>query len=69
VAPAGVARTIVTRLNIELADIVRTPELREKLLGQGAEPLTDTPEHFAAYIKSEIKKWASVVKLAGISEQ
>ncbi|HEV2008647.1 MAG TPA: tripartite tricarboxylate transporter substrate-binding protein, partial [Burkholderiales bacterium] len=69
VAPAGVARTILTRLNAELAAIVRTPELREKLLGQGAEPLTDTPEHFAAYIKSEIKKWASVVKLAGIAEQ
>jgi tripartite-type tricarboxylate transporter receptor subunit TctC len=69
VAPAGVARTIVTRLNTDLAAIVRVPELREKLLGQGAEPLTDTPEHFAAYIKSEIKKWASVVKLAGIAEQ
>ncbi|MBI1983628.1 MAG: tripartite tricarboxylate transporter substrate binding protein, partial [Acidobacteria bacterium] len=69
VAPAGVPRTIVTRLNTELVDIMRAPELREKFLAQGAEPLSGTPEHFADYIRSEIKKWANVVKLAGIAAQ
>jgi tripartite-type tricarboxylate transporter receptor subunit TctC len=69
VAPAGVPRNIVTRLNTELADIMRAPEVRDKLLAQGAEPMTDAPEHFGAYIKSEIGKWASVVKLAGITAQ
>lgn len=69
VAPAGVPRTIVTRLNTELADIMRAPELQEKFIAQGAEPLSGTPEDFAVYIRSEIKKWANVVKLAGIAAQ
>ena len=69
VAPAGTPQAIVARLNREIVDIVRAPELREKLLTEGAEPMTDTPEHFAAYIRSEIEKWASIVKLAGISAQ
>ena len=43
--------------------------LNEKLLKEGAEPTTDTPEHFAAYIRSEIDKWAGVVRLAGITAQ
>jgi tripartite-type tricarboxylate transporter receptor subunit TctC len=69
VAPAGVPANIVTRLNKEFVDIMRMPELREKLLKEGAEPMTDTPEHFAAYIRSEIDKWAGVVRLAGITAQ
>ena len=69
VAPAGVPQAIVTRLHGELAKIMQAPDLRAKLLAQGAEPLTNTPENFAAYIRSEIGKWATVVKLAGIAEQ
>jgi tripartite-type tricarboxylate transporter receptor subunit TctC len=69
VAPAGVPAGIVTRLNRELVEIMRAADLREKLLKEGAEPMTDTPEHFAAYIRSEIDKWASVVRLAGITAQ
>ena len=69
VAPAGTPKNIVARLNKEIVDILRAPEMREKLLTEGAEPMTDSPEHFAAYILSEILKWASVVKLAGIAAQ
>jgi tripartite-type tricarboxylate transporter receptor subunit TctC len=69
VAPAGVPAAIVTRLNRELADILRAPDLREKLLREGAEPMTTTPSEFAAYIRAEIEKWAGVVKLAGITAQ
>ena len=69
VAPAVVPQAIVTRLHGELAQIMQAPDLRAKLLAQGAEPLTNTPEHFAAYIRSEIGKWATVVKLAGVAEQ
>ena len=68
-APAGVPRNIVTRLNTEFVDIMRAPDLREKMLAQGAEPQTDSPENFSAYIRSEIGKWAKVVKLAGIAAQ
>ena len=69
VAPAGVPPNIVARLHRELVDIMRAPELREKLVAEGAEPLTNSPPEFAAYIKSEIEKWAGVVKSAGIAAQ
>ena len=69
VAPAGVAANIVARLNRELVDIMRAPDLHDKLLSAGAEPMTNTPAQFAAYIRSEIDKWAGVVRLAGISAQ
>lgn len=69
VAPAGVPSGIVNRLNRELVEIVRTPEVRNKLVAQGAEPLTATPEQFGAYIRSEIDKWAKVVRQSGISAQ
>ncbi len=69
VAPAGVPANIITKLNRELVDIVRAPALREKLVTEGAEPQTNSPQEFAAYIRSEIDKWAGVVKSAGIAAQ
>ena len=69
VAPAGTPAAIVARLNRELVDIMRVPELREKFLKEGAEPQTNSPEQFASYIRSEIAKWAEIVKLAGITAQ
>ncbi len=68
-APAGLAWNILNRLNTEIADIMRTPEMRERLINQGAEPQTNTPEQFAAYIKSEISKWAKIVRDTGIATQ
>ncbi len=68
-APAGLPRPIVNRLNSEIVDIMRTPEMRERLINQGAEPLTTTPEQFSAYIKSEIAKWAKIVRDTGIVSQ
>ncbi len=68
-APAGLARPIVTRLNTEIVDIMRAPDMRERLVNQGAEPQTNTPEQFAAYIKSEIAKWAKIVRDTGIATQ
>lgn len=68
-APAGLPRNIVNRLNSEIVDIMRMPEVRDRLIAQGAEPLTCTPEQFAAYIKSEIAKWAKIVRDTGIASQ
>ena len=68
-APAGLAGPIVNRLNSEIADIMRSTEMRERLISQGAELLTNTPEQFAAYIKSEITKWAKIVRNTGIAAQ
>ena len=68
-APAGTARPIVNRLNTEIGEIMRAPDMRERLVSQGAEPQTNTPEQFAAYIKSETVKWAKIVRDSGIAMQ
>jgi tripartite-type tricarboxylate transporter receptor subunit TctC len=65
-APAGTSRAVIQRLNAELAKIMHSPELKEKLAGSGTEPRTSTPEEFAAYIKSEIAKWGEVIRKAGV---
>lgn len=65
-APAGAPREIVTRLHSEVARYLTTPELKEALMRQGAEPVGSTPEQFAAFIKSEAQKWSRVIKQAGL---
>jgi len=65
-APAGTPRNIIDRLNGELVKIMHAPELREKLAATGTEPLTSTPDEFAAYIQKEIAKWGDVIRKAGV---
>ncbi|MEO8740174.1 MAG: tripartite tricarboxylate transporter substrate binding protein [Casimicrobiaceae bacterium] len=64
-APAGTPPEIVKRLNAEIVKILNTPEVREKLIALGAEPVGDTPEQFSAYVKTEVGKWSDVVKKSG----
>ncbi len=64
-APAGTPPPIVTRLNREIVTILQQPDLEERLSAQGAEPVTNTPAQFAAYIRSEIRKWSQVVTDSG----
>ena len=63
--PRDLPRDIVDKLHAELVRIVRIPELRERLIQQGADPVGSTPEEFAAYIRAETQKWARVVKISG----
>jgi tripartite-type tricarboxylate transporter receptor subunit TctC len=65
-APAKTPRAIVARLNEETARILHSPETKALFLAEGAEPVGDKPEAFAATIKSEIAKWAKVIQAAGI---
>jgi len=65
-APAGTPRSIISRLNGELLKIMHAPELKEKLTATGTEPLTSTPDEFAAYIQKEIAKWGDVIRKAGV---
>jgi tripartite-type tricarboxylate transporter receptor subunit TctC len=65
-APAGTARSVVSRLNAELVKIMHSPELKERLAATGTEPLTSTPEEFTAYIRREIAKWGEVIRKAGV---
>ncbi len=68
VAPAGVPRPIIDRLSGEIAALVSAPETRTKLNALALEPLTgSTPDTFAAYVKSEIERWAPIVKASGAS--
>jgi tripartite-type tricarboxylate transporter receptor subunit TctC len=64
-APAGTPSDIVKRLNAEIVKIINMPDVREKLLALGAEPVGDTPEQFGAYVKTEVVKWSDVVKKSG----
>jgi tripartite-type tricarboxylate transporter receptor subunit TctC len=63
--PAEMPREIAGKLQAEVARIVRIPEIREKLIQQGADPVGSKPEEFAAYIRDETAKWARVVKASG----
>jgi tripartite-type tricarboxylate transporter receptor subunit TctC len=67
--PARTPRAIVTRLHGEIIKLIAVPDTREKLLSQGFEPVGGTPEEFGAYIKSEIAKWAKVIKTAKIKAE
>ena len=65
-APAGTPREIIQRLNVESAKIINSPEVKERFQRQGVEPATGTPEQFGELVKSEVARWAKVVKDAGI---
>jgi tripartite-type tricarboxylate transporter receptor subunit TctC len=57
---------VIARLHAETAQALRQPDVVERLSGQGAEPVGNTPEEFAAFIRSEIDKWANLVRAANM---
>ena len=68
-APAGTPPAIVNRIQAEVAAALKTPEVRERLSADGAEPVGNTPAEFAAVIREELDKWAKVAKAAGIKPE
>ncbi|NOV27291.1 tripartite tricarboxylate transporter substrate binding protein [Cupriavidus necator] len=64
-APAGTPPDIIHRIQQEVAKALGAPAVRERLQAQGAEPVGNTPEQFAAFIRAETTKWARVVKDSG----
>jgi tripartite-type tricarboxylate transporter receptor subunit TctC len=66
VAPAGTPTAIVATLNQIATEAMRDPAVKEKLAIQGTELIGDSPEHFHAFLESEIARWAKVIKDAGI---
>jgi tripartite-type tricarboxylate transporter receptor subunit TctC len=65
-APAGTPRDVVVKLNAEVVRVMQAPEIQKRLLNEGAKFTPWTPDEFAGFVKSEIAKWAKVVKEAGI---
>jgi tripartite-type tricarboxylate transporter receptor subunit TctC len=64
--PAGTPPRIVQALNAELVRIIRSPEVRARLTGQGAEVVTMTPAEFSQFFNTERTRWAKVVAEAGV---
>jgi len=65
-APAGVPKAIIDKLRAAIVNAVNSPEVRERFTALSVEPRTTTPEQFRALLASDVKRWAKVVKDAGI---
>jgi tripartite-type tricarboxylate transporter receptor subunit TctC len=66
VLPAGTPRDVIARLHAELVRALKNPEIREKLIAQGTDPVGNSPEEFGAFMKAESAKWGRVIKDANI---
>lgn len=68
-APAGTPRKIIYKLRDEMARALAMPDVKSRLASVGFEPVGSTPEQFTALVKSEMVKWAKVIKAAGIKPE
>ena len=67
--PAGTPAPVIAKLNAELTRIIRSPEVRERLVSQGAEVYTMTPPEFSSFFEKERKNWAAVVAQGGVKPE
>ena len=67
--PAGMPKEIASRLANEVAQMMKTADVRERMISQGAEPVGNTPEEFTRYLAEEFEKWGKVVKATKIREK
>ncbi len=64
-APAGTPREAIEKVNAALADVLRSPEMRDRLAQQGVDPIIDSPDEFSAYVNGELARWGKVVRDSG----
>jgi tripartite-type tricarboxylate transporter receptor subunit TctC len=64
-APAAIPPAIVAKVNADIARVLQTPDARERLAGIGFDPMANSPRVFSDYLKSEVVKWAKVVRDSG----
>ena len=69
IGPAHMAPAVVQRLNRDIAEVLKQKDIADRMLAEGTIPQSSTPEEFTAYIRSELKKWGDVVKMAGIKAE
>ena len=67
--PAATPAEIITHLNREIAKSMALPDLEQRLIALGFEPVASTPEEFATQIKIELDKWAKVIRAAHLKAQ
>jgi tripartite-type tricarboxylate transporter receptor subunit TctC len=65
-APAGTPAPIITRMQAEAKALLATPEMKQRLVSEGADAISSTPSDFAAFVKSEIAQWTEVGRAAKI---
>jgi tripartite-type tricarboxylate transporter receptor subunit TctC len=63
--PGGTPKDIINRLQGEIAKVLKLPDITERLMRDGIEPIGSTPEKFHAFIETEKIKWSKVVKDSG----
>jgi len=68
-APAGTPAAIVTKLSVDFAEVLRRPDVIERLTALGIEPVGRNPEEFNRFFRAEVEKWATVIKTTGISSE
>jgi tripartite-type tricarboxylate transporter receptor subunit TctC len=69
VAPASTPKAIVEKLNAQLANVLNNPEIKSQLNSRGFDVVTSTPGQLGDYIKSEVAKWAPIVKKSGVTAE
>ena len=67
--PAGLPKDVVAKLSAAIHQVVRKPGMDKRLQAIGADPMTQTPEEFAAFIRAESAKWGRIVRESGAAEQ
>jgi len=68
-APAKTPRDVIMKINADVIKIVNSPELKERLKADGSDPVGNSPEQYAAFLRNEIAKWAKVIKFAGVKPE
>jgi tripartite-type tricarboxylate transporter receptor subunit TctC len=66
-APGGTPKDVVAKINGEIARMLKSPVVRERMAREGADPVGSTPEEFSARVASELAKWAKVAKETGLA--
>lgn len=69
VAPANTPKAIIDKLNSQLVSVLNNPEIKSQLNSRGFDVVTSTPNQLGEYIKSEVAKWAPIVKKSGITAE
>ena len=65
IGPAGLPAPVVARLHEAFVKILNQPEMRERIVADGSEPVGNTPEEFRRFMRADLDKWAKLVKESG----